>query len=409
MNFRSINSDEGIYLQKNPTSNGEAQRRPAVSPIPHIRSTHKTRIGYVIGQLKYGGAERQLYELVRMINPGQFKCFVYCLSERSEPFGRMIRESGVELRILRRRRHLDLGRARELASWLRQDRVEILHSFLFKANGYAWLAARLAGVPRLVTSARNCKEIGFVRDWVNSVAFRASDAIVCNGGAVQSFAAQHFKMPLQKSVVIYNGVDLDRFLAHQVHPSCARLNLKPEHRVVITVGRLVLQKDVELFIEAAKLLEHDDPNVRFLVVGDGPRRLDLMRYASQNGLDGKLSFLGERDDVPQLLARADVFWLTSQWEGLPNVVLEAMACGKPVLARDVGACHELINHGETGFLISSRDAKQFADHTRELLRDPGRARAMGLAGRRLVEERFSVARMCQATETLYHSLLESRL
>jgi glycosyltransferase involved in cell wall biosynthesis len=368
----------------------------------------RLRIGYVIGQLTYGGAERQLYELVRSIDPNGFQRFVYCLSERTVPFGDMIRESGAELRILHRRCHFDIARMRELACLLRRDRIDILHSFLFKANGYAWSANLLAGVPRLVTSARSCnKEIGFLKGWVNRLAFWASDVIICNGEAVRSFTVRHFNVPIRKSTVIYNGIDLDRFLTSPVPATCK--GLKPEHRLVITVARLVPEKDVGLFIEAAKLLGQEYAGVRFLIVGDGPCRSDLMRCASENGLDGKISFLGERDDIPQLLVNADVFWLTSKWEGLPNVLLEAMACGKPVVARDVGACRELINNGETGFLVSGRDAKQFAHYTLGLLTNPAHARRMGLAGRRLVEEKFSVARMSEATETLYRSLLQARV
>jgi glycosyltransferase involved in cell wall biosynthesis len=384
---------------------GEAKQR--LNSV-HGIEMERQRIGYVIGQLTYGGAERQLYELVRRLDPREFQGSVYCLSEKTKPFGEMIRNAGTEVRVLRRRCHFDVARMRELASLLRRDRIDIIHSFLFKANGYAWAAARVAGVPHLVTSARNCKEIGFVGDWVNRLAFRASDAIICNGAAVRSFAVRHFKMPIEKSVVIYNGVDLERVSAPQIRPTCAPLDLKPEHKVVITVGRLVAQKDIELFVEGAKILLHYYPQARFVVVGDGPCRLDLMRCAFQSGLDGKISFVGEREDVPELLASADVFWLTSQWEGFPNVVLEAMACGKPVVARDIGSCRELITDGETGFLVPGRDAKQFADYTFGLFTDPAQAKRMGLAGRRLVEEKFSVGRMTEATQSLYRSLLLAR-
>jgi glycosyltransferase involved in cell wall biosynthesis len=303
-----------------------------------------------------------------------------------------------------------MARMRALAGLLRRDRIDILHSFLFKANGYAWPAHLFAGVPHLITSARSCNtELGLLHSWVNRLAFWSSDVVICNGEAVRSFVAQHFKVPIQKSVVIHNGIDLDRFQTPLVPLTLNGFDLKPEHRLVITVARLVPEKDVDLFIEAAKLLSQEYADVRFLIVGDGPCRSDLMRRASENGLDKKLFFLGERDDVPQLLMNAHVFWLTSKWEGLPNVVLEAMACGKPVVARDVGACRELINHGETGFLVCGRDAKQFAYYTLDLLTNPSRARRMGLAGKRLAEEKFSVARMSVTTQTLYCSLLDSAI
>jgi glycosyltransferase involved in cell wall biosynthesis len=118
--------------------------------------------------------------------------------------------------------------------------------------------------------------------------------------------------------VIYNGVDLDF--------STVSLGLQSHRRsgqsLVITVGRLVSAKDLDLFLEAAARLAHEQAEVRFWIVGDGPCRDQLERSASRNGLKGRVSFLGERADVPRLLQAADVFWLTSAWEGLPNVLLE---------------------------------------------------------------------------------------
>jgi glycosyltransferase involved in cell wall biosynthesis len=296
----------------------------------------------------------------------------------------------------------------ELAALLRRDRIDILHSFLFKANAYAWPAHFLAGVPHLVTSVRSCnRELGWLETWVNRFAFWSSAAVVCNGDAVRSFVAQHFRISIRKSIVIHNGIDLDRFLTSRVSPASKEVDDGTSERRVITVARLVPEKDIELFIEAAKSLCREYGRVRFVVVGDGPCRSDLLRRVSQAKFDQQISFLGERDDVPQLLLHADVFWLTSEWEGLPNALLEAMACGKPVIARDVGACREVINHGINGFLVSGRDARQFSEYTQDLLTNPPRLREMGLAGRKLVEDKFSVVRMARATEALYRSVLDS--
>jgi glycosyltransferase involved in cell wall biosynthesis len=368
------------------------------------------RIGYVIGQLTRGGAERQLYELLRGIDTNNFRPIVYCLSEKTEPFGDLIKEMGVELRVLRQRCHFDVARIRELVSLLRRDRIEILHSFLFKANAYAWPAQLLSGVPHLITSVRSCNtELGFLQRWVNRLAFRSSDVVICNGHAVRSFVARRFGVPIDKSIVIHNGIDLRRFETSLEPGVTNGLPSNAEDKVVITVARLVPEKDLQLFIEAAKLVTNEYANVRFLIVGDGPRRSELMRYASDNALDRTIFFLGERDDVPRLLANADVFWLTSKWEGLPNVVLEAMASGKPVIAREVGACSELIDHGETGFLVQDRDAKQFARYTLDLLTNPALSREMGAAGKAFARKEFSTARMIQATEALSRSLLQPQL
>ena len=130
---------------------------------------------------------------------------------KERAYADMIRELGATIRVVKRQGHFDVSRIVKLALLLRKDRIDILHSFLFVANGYAWPVRVLARVPCLVSSARNCKEIGFLRGWVNSVAFLMSDAIACNGDAVRSYVVKQYHAPRDRSVVIYNGLDLARF------------------------------------------------------------------------------------------------------------------------------------------------------------------------------------------------------
>lgn len=362
-------------------------------------------IGLVIGQLCHGGAERQLYELVRGIDQARFRCHVYCLSDVVAPYGPMIERAGGVLRVLPRTRHMEAGRVRRLAHAFRQDGIRLAHAFLFQANAYAWVARRLARVPHLITSVRNCQGVGFVRDWANRFAFRASDAIVCNGEAVRTFVHDHYGAPARRCVVVYNGVDLTRF-APPVPEDAAASNGSTS-RLILTVARLVPQKDVSLFIEAAARLRAEYAGVRFAIAGDGPSRPDLERLAQARGLEGVVSFLGARSDVPELLRAADVFWLTSAVEGLPNVVLEALASGTPVVTRDVGACREIIRHGATGYLVGARDPEPFVRYTMPLLVDPVRARDMGRAGRAAAEQSFSLTQMVRAMERLYDALLDT--
>ena len=368
----------------------------------------RTRIGYVIDRLLYGGGEGQLCELVRGLDAQRFQCFVYCLSDEASPYEERLRAAGAELRFIKRHGHFDIVRLLKLARLLRQDRIDLVHSFLFLANAYTWLARRLAGVPYLVTSARNCKEIGALRGWINQLAFRGSDAIICNGEAVRAFAVQHFRAPDAKIAVIANGVDLARFEVDSVHACESASRSTSTDRIILTIGRLVPQKDLDLFIEAAFLLTRATTGVRFVIVGDGPCRERLERRVAERRLEDKISFLGTRGDIPALLREADIFWLTSAWEGMPNVLLEAMACAKPIVARDVGACREVVTHGVNGYLVNSRDARQIADYTLDLLAHPARAQEMGQAGWRRVEENLSISAMIQATEKLYGSLLKSR-
>jgi len=358
------------------------------------------RVGLVIGQLTRGGAERQLYELVRGVDRDRYRCAVYCLSEDLEPYGEMIAGAGVTVTALSRSRGLDLRRVLTLARCARRDRLDIVHSFLVHASGYAWPAQRLAGVPRLITSARNCRTAGPVRDWIIRQAFRHSDAIVCNGHAVSDFVAHQYGAPASRCHVIHNGVDLSRFSPRD--PARDRGN--GAGPTIITVGRLVPQKDIPLFLEAAALLLQDHPAARFMVVGEGPLGSELRARALALGVAESVSFLGERPDIPDLMRRADVFWLTSAWEGLPNVLLEAQASALPIVTLDAGAAREIVDHGRTGFVVPDRDPAAVAAHTRRLLGAPDEARAMGLAGREAAERAFSLAAMVKATERLWDAV-----
>jgi glycosyltransferase involved in cell wall biosynthesis len=186
---------------------------------------------------------------------------VYCLSGSTAPFGEKITAAGVKVRALPRNGRFELSRALDLARHARRDRIDILHAFLVHASGYAWVAKRLARVPRLITSARNCPPMGALQDRLISRVFRSSDAIVCNAEAVRTFVQRQYAAPRERCHVIHNGVDLARFsLASDVGHA----------PTVMTAGRLVAQKDLGLFLEAAALLIRECPATRFLIAGDGP-------------------------------------------------------------------------------------------------------------------------------------------
>jgi len=150
------------------------------------------------------------------------------------------------------------------------------------------------------------------------------------------------------------------------------------------------------------------PDVTFIVAGDGPLREGLERLAADLGLADRVRFLGMRDDIPMILAALDVFVLTSLWEGVPFSLLEAMAAARPVVATTVNGVVEVIQHGQTGWLAAPGDVEQQAMHLEALLKDPITARKMGQAGRRRVEERFSLEDSVMRYSALYQSLYEDK-
>jgi glycosyltransferase involved in cell wall biosynthesis len=172
----------------------------------------------------------------------------------------------------------------------------------------------------------------------------------------------------------------------------------------VTVGRLTRQKAPENFLQAAASVIREVPGVRFLVVGDGPLKSQLQTLVERLGIAPSVQFLGFRDDVPLILRAGDIFALFSRWEGLPLTILEAMAAERPVVATAVDGNVEAVQHGRTGLISPAEDIGQFAINLTMLVRAPDRARKMGTAGRRLVEDRFCVERMARQLSDLYQRL-----
>jgi glycosyltransferase involved in cell wall biosynthesis len=359
--------------------------------------TRPSRIALVIGQFSIGGAERQLSELVARIDRERFEPIVYGLAEGTEGFRSAVEETGVPVRIIGRR---GIPRARRLADALRRDGVDLVHSWLFIANSYAWMTRFLGVTAPLVTSARNCKSQGKLHHVLNAAAFRRSARIVVNSVRVGEYVVQHYVAPRRRLSVVYNGVDTQRF--------CPAATREERPLTVMTAGRFVPQKNPLLFLEAAIRLSRELPDTRFVMLGDGPQRSLVAELAAAAGLAARLELPGERADAEVWFQRADVFWLTSAWEGLPNVVLEAMACGLPVVATDVGGTRELFSSGVEGFLVRPGEAEDFVCHSQTLLRDDELRARMGRAARERAGQ-FSIPRMVHAMEAVYADVLGASL
>lgn len=351
------------------------------------------RVALVIGQLTVGGAEGQLNELVRGLDRARFEPLVYSLVDTPGANRSRLEAAGVSVSVIG---SVGVNRARRLARALQRDRVDLVHAWLFIANTYAWVASWLGRRLPLVTSARNCKSQGAVHHVGNRAAFRGSDRIIVNSNQVRAYIVRAYRAPERKVSVVYNGVDTHRFV-----PAPRRLTAAP---AVITAGRLVAQKNPMLFLEAAARVRREVPGTRFIMVGDGPLRSAVIERARSLGIGEALELPGERSDIERLFQGADICWLTSSWEGLPNVVMEAMACGLPVIASDVGGTRELLRSGREGFVVRPHHAEDFAYYGVALLRDASLRRDMGAAARQRAQQ-FSVSRMVSSTQAVYADAL----
>lgn len=361
---------------------------------------------YLVTELDVGGAERNLFELARRIDRARFRPVVAALKGGGAISG-WLADAGIPVHDLGVRSRLDLACVFRLAKLLRDEKVDVLHSFLFHANLIGRLAAAFARVPVVISSVRVAERERPWHVWLDGATSWLVDVETCVSDSVARFTHDRAGVPWRKLVTIRNGVDLSRFATTRSEARL-RLNLDPEAPVIIFVGRLVWQKGADLIPRIVRRVLSRVPNARFLIVGAGPLKDEVERRCRRMASSSSVDFLGVRDDVPILLAAADVLILPSRWEGFANVILEAQAALTPVVVTDVEGIREAIEPGRTGVVVKSGEPDAFADAVVALLRDPGRCRALAQAARSRVGELLTVERMVEANFSLYQALLRRK-
>jgi glycosyltransferase involved in cell wall biosynthesis len=341
-----------------------------------------------------GGTERQMIELIRRLDPERFTVHAVCFRREGAWLPRVTERAAsiVEFPIRGFSRPGTIVQAGRFARWCRRERIAIVQTCDFYANCFGLPAAWLGGVPVRIGSRRELnpdKSPAQIR--LQRTAFRTATRVVANSPAAARILSAE-GVPAGVCAVIPNGIDAARF---------APTAREPRIRTVVMLANLRPEKSHETLIAAAALLLPAHPFVRYRIVGAGARRAALEDLARARGVDHLFDFLGHREDVPELLARADLFVLTSRSEAFPNGVLEAMASGLPVVASGVGGLVDLVRDGETGVLVPPGDPRAFAAAMDTLIRNPERAAGLGAAARRDVLARYSFERMVGAFEDLY--------
>ena len=368
------------------------------SPLP---------IALVITELEVGGAEQALVNLATGLNRERFSPVVYSLQGRPKK-GRLVRrleDAEIPAHFLDVRSYWQCFSAvSRLSQHFRQQQPQLVQSFLFHANVVATLAARRAKVPRMVTGIRVADPSTWrqrVERWLTPKV----DRIVCVSQGVADCCAIKGRFPDDKLVVIPNGVKLSQFEKVQL-ADLTELGVPAGRPVILYIGRLEKQKGLDwLYREIMPRVLRELPEHDLLLVGDGPQREALESFVAKQGLESRVHFAGWQGNVPQILAASDLLVLPSLWEGMPNVVLEAMAAGKPVVSTQAEGVLELLGPGATVQSCSADDPAGFADRIIRLAQDRTLAAELGAQNQRRAATEFSLAAMISLYENLYESLL----
>ncbi len=361
----------------------------------------------VIPTLDRSGAEKQMVLLAKGLPRDRF-CVEVAALTRLGPLEAELRAAGVRVTLLGKRFKFDPLALARLVRLLRARSFDVVQSWIFAANTYGRVAARLAGVP-VVVVAEMAVDLwkGRGERFLDRRLATWCDRLVGNSQAVVDFYRE-LGVPSDRLTMIYSGAGDEEPPPIDPVEVRASFGFEPAAPLVLFAGRLAEQKRVDDLLKALDLVQHIQPDVRTLIAGDGPLRDRLEETAHAYHLDGRVRFLGHRDDVPRLLASANLVVLPSAYEGLPNVVLEAMRFRKPVVATAAPGTTEVVDDGQTGILVPIGDARLMARAIRDIVRDPALAHRMGEAGRARVEANFRGDAMVAHFAELYENLARSK-
>ena len=368
---------------------------------------------YVIRSLEKGGTENQLITLVRHLHRKTHLCHVFAL----EPGGRLqgvLNDLGVSVYsgdlndtdFYRAPWKLLLSQLK-LISVIKRIRPQVVHSFLPLATSMGALAGRVTNVPSIITGRRALathQERHAILKPLDRFANALSHRVTVNSKAVWEDTIRRDHIDPLKLRLIYNGVDSVPFESAQSQRTAVRrqLGIKDHDPVIIVVANLIPYKGHAELIQAAKQVITKIPESMFLLAGEDRGILkDLENQVKVMGISERVMFLGQRNDIPQLLAASDLSVLASHEEGFSNVVLESMAAGLPVVATDVGGNREAVLDGVTGWLVPPGDPAAMAEKIILTLRDLSGAKIQGLRGRMRVKQLFTVKQMVDAHLNLY--------
>lgn len=362
------------------------------------------RIVLGITELDIGGAEKSMVQLALGLKRRGWDVHVHCLAPWG-PLATTLREADIPVTTFDACHFWDMPRV--LGAWrssLKRLQPDILHTFLFHANLLGRIAGRLAGVPVRISGIRVAERRSPLYGWLDRATNSLVQMNVCVSQGVADFCRDVVGLSPEKLTVIPNGVDGDR-LATADPIDLSPWGLTSGTPYLLGVGRLEPQKGFDLLIKAFVGLPANLTDVQLFILGEGPDRPLLEGLVESLQLTGRVHLPGRRNDVPRWLRSARGFVLSSRWEGMANVVLEAMAAGTPVIATEVEGAAELLQGGTNGLVVPPENISALTAGMRELLDGPGPALQRSQIAQQYITNTFTVESFVESHCQLYERLL----
>ncbi|BES66424.1 glycosyltransferase family 4 protein [Gottschalkiaceae bacterium SANA] len=361
------------------------------------------KVAILLTSVRVGGAEMQVYRILSMLNREKIEVIVISMRPFDE-VGALIESLGIQVYYLNMTKGISYFRGTyRLYRILCEFQPDLLSTFLYHANILGRFVGHMAGVPRIISSIRNIHFGGKRREWLVKTTDGLVDLSIMNSRISAERMVKDKLLKPQKAGVIVNGIDPTGFYKRSGESRQVlreKLGLSIDNFVWISIGRFDPQKNFMGLLENFRLVVENQPRARLLLAGDGPLRQLCESYVLEHGLSKYVEFLGIRKDIADLLSLVDGYVLSSLWEGLPNVLMEAACAELPVVAMDVGGVAELIKEEEYGFLVSN--SKQLSASMIRMMAVPLELREeMGRKSRQHVVGNYSLSAIVNQWESLY--------
>ena len=375
----------------------------------------KVKILYIIDGLEFGGGERGFAQIINGLPENRYETFL--ATGLQEALCNAVSHSSVQCYHVDFSSRYNLTLLPKLIRIIKKNQIDIVHGQGARAEFFGRLASGFSPKAKYVSTVQMPVD-GYAVSPMKIVLYKMLDYIseqfvdrfIVVSTVLEKAMIRDHGIPRGKIIKIYNGIETDEYIPNAERLRSAEREIRREFElvkgapVIGAIGRLVWQKGFEYLIRSIPALIQDIPNVKCILVGEGPLRIELERLAISLGLDDRLIFSGYRSDIREIMAAMEIVVIPSLLEGFPMITLEAMSMGKPIVTTTIDGILEQITHGREGLLVEPKNPRAIAQAVKHLVDDPDYALSLGMNARKKVVRGFSVNKMIAETIGVYESL-----
>ncbi len=366
---------------------------------------------HIIKSLGRGGAETLLPETLAKHNKEKFSFhYIYFLPWKNQMVSQ-ITEAGGQVTCFQANNNIQIFRkVSEIAAYVKQHNIQLIHCHLPWAGIVGRLVGKKTGVPVVYTEHNKWERYHKFTYYLNKLSFSSQQKVIAVSEDVAQSIKLHYKKPYPQVQVVLNGINTEKFSKNWSNNQDVRKELNiPGNAIVIGLACVFrVQKRLLTWLEVARQLHQQFKGLHFIIAGDGPLKEEVHAKAASMDMAGHIHFVGLQSEIRPYLKAMDIFMMSSEFEGLPIALLEAMSMECMPACTAAGGIPELVKNQQNGVLVPVEEPFQLVEALQAFLSQPDRINEMGVAARKTVEEAFSMQQMVEDIETIYSNLINSK-